>query len=551
MPLVEKNQSQQNSDSIFSKAATAALAIGAGAAALYRAGLMPKVARTFDRYYDFASSAKKAWLPKKDFGEVTITDVRKSFQDAKDFFRQLKNDYNSKPVRIDTNSNTSLFSVLQAKRTFETQSGRITEKVWRRDNLINEANKFLNTAYQTAPQSSREKWNKFIEKVSHNIDNLQHVHDSMKSIDFTFDEQNVAMQVLNVMKAKKLAQTQADKSALKKDTKNKVATAFDKFMEIDNLEKTFGTSRSGTKFIQKLLGDQAATVRDVLKKADENKVTINSMPVTKNGRPSSDDPIEVLRETYKKIKDKNENDAERFLDLYVDRQKLRKNTSGDIYSFNNARRLTYDILNTFSDTIPGTILKTRAFLYEAKAPAFQFIERGTLDPVFASRTGSQNHQVQDHYVRLMNNFYKLDANGIEQVYGLEDLNFVSGRNTATARLIRQMSGDADFAPQENKLLRYFDIGQDREIYGGGNFVDNFLNIFRKDANPNWRGNVFKRILKPTEEERFAFDTALVNKDISYTLDYLQKAERANKCNKFFKSKNFRQNSRIISHSARI
>lgn len=531
----------QKSDSILSKLAVPITALGTGLLAVHRLGWTPKIARAFDMLHDITVSSKN-WLPKKSFDNLTITDVKKSFDDVKDTYQSLKSDYESHPVRLNS-GNSSLIGVVQEYQLARTRANEISNRIWRRT-IADEGRKFVRDNFKDAAKTSFEKWDKFIERIVQNINNIQHIHDSIQHFDFNQLEQNVTLQILERMKSKVAEESDEAKRSLKSSIKNQVLNAFDAFLKVDNLEKVYGSKRvrnNESEFFQRLLNEQSITVRDLL---ESNDISTSNIVTSKQNRIERTDPIEILRKVHEDLKAKDIEQAERFLDIYVDKNRLKKSALGEIYSFSNADNVKEGLLDTLAGTLPGTILKLRSIQYARKAPVFQFIEAGTYDPVFAARTGSHTHEVMNNYIRINRNFYQLTSDGIEEVQGLDELRFISGKYGASARVMRQMMQDTDYAPSDNKFLRYFDLFQDREIYKGSNLIDRFLNIFSKENNPDWRGNVFRRFSTPTKDQRAEFDYALTTADIDYAMDYVSKANRVNN---FFERNTYQLSNNAIEY----
>jgi hypothetical protein len=515
-------------------AGEAAAAFGATAAFIRRTGNMPKIAKGMDMAKDFVSASGN-YLPKKAWNDVTFTDTKKMFRDAKSELAKIREDYRLHPVRIDPYSNTSLVGTIHEMNSVLAVPGRTSEAVWRQNTVTAAGRDFMAQNFANLPRTSQEKFNNFISAVSASLDDRRKIAAVRKMAKFDPGEGAISDLLLTHMK--QAAASDKAHEATKDITLQNMRSANKQFMKVDNLKKVFGYRKGPNEksldFVRKLTKEDDATVGDLLDPKNRDKVAHIPGYRAKKDQQVGESAIEILKNMYKNLKDKDAanhtNEAAEFLKVYVDKGRLKKTDGGELYSFNSPAHIRDKFLDFGAGTLPGQILKLRYFEYNHKAPVFQYIGLGSSDPLLAAAVGNngkaRSSEVGGNYLRIKNNIYHMNENGeANEVKGLEDFRYSSGKFGPGARVLRQIIGDTRYADGGNFITRKLDLFRDREENNGKAPGNGLLSVITKRDDEDWRGNVFKRFLSPTFEQKKAFQQGLIGSDISYSLDYLNKAE---------------------------
>ena len=319
-------------------------------------------------------------------------------------------------------------------------------------------------------------------------------------------------------------------------TEKQLKAAAKKGMQIDKLEKKFGKKNTFfSSLLQNATGkDRGATVRDLF----ENESAIDDPYLyamkaeEEGGKKKAEihtvmDDMRWARQYFRKTGGKKA--EKRFLNLMPDQLGLRMNAKDELYSISSLHNFEQGFLEFAAGTLPGKIMKLRDFQYLAKAPVVQFFSQGSVDPllarivnpdkekkieqengiVFTKRMTNKSERLKDSYIQVGDELYRgKDDGSIELVKDprVQNMRLTSGRFGSQLRLVRSMLGDTRYQESSNYLMHWFDIGQDRENFSGGLFRG-LRSIPSKYDDPSWRGNVFRRLLSPTDDELTAMSAA--------------------------------------------
>lgn len=523
----QQNNNRQNQESnqhLLAKAGIAVAAAGASTALFYRSGGGKYLAKTMDKSYKFLSETKNI-VARKRLEDITISDVRSMAKDSRAVLERVHRDFQDKPLEIRTTSNT-LFGYTRELESARAAHRTTSAYAYQQNNLVVPAEDHFINNFADTNKNRTNNFKSFIKEISRDVDSRRHEAITKKRFGFAGNDANQADELITLMRErKKNASEEAFDNTLTKALESAVEQSYD----INALEKKFGTSTP--KFLKGLwesvADDHAATVEDVLKNKHLFQKKSRRMP---NGiKQESFDYIEDLERMRKKFAEQGADVERRFLNVTPDVGGLRKNAKGELYSFTSASKLKDSAMDIAAGSLPGQIFKLRDIQYSSKAPAFQFLARGSFDPVLAAITnasGQKEGTLDSNYFRISDKLFRVDGEKALKV-DTPDMILRPGKYGASPRLLRQITRNGATEVSSNPYMNYFDVMQSREEPGG--IVSGIKSIATKFNDPNWRGNVFRRMTTPTEEERSHIVDALTSQsDINDAFYYLDDAKRVEK-----------------------
>lgn len=495
----------------------AVLGTVAGAALFYRSGGAKYLSGGLERTSRFLSHAHTEISARslEDWNTNEIKDVTRGLRRT---WNSIGDDVRERSIDIRTDDQRSIFNILGEITRLDRNPGEYVSEMYNREKLINPTLAHFQENLSNGNKAFENKMFSFLDGLATKINDDISVYDHIDISHFTDEEKLIADQVVTHMKG---LDTPSERHSFKEANERIVRQVADLAENLDNLEEVYGTTGSDSRR-DKILGDKAATIGDLL--ANRQKIR-ESRNYYKDGKELRyEDTIaslDRLREKYKGMGDEFE---QRFLNLTPDAGVLRKDENGNIHSFKAASKIVDGALDFLAGTLPGKILKLRDVQYGQKAPALQFIGKGETDPILAALTNrAEGSQTNDHFFRVLNKVYRTTDSGLEHVKEADNLTLISGNYGSQSKLLRQMMGHVDYKRANSIVARAFDINQD----GEDTYLKKGLSVVRKYSDDTWYGNIAKRLLSPTNEDRSNYAMNLLVGDRNYAVDYLSKMRKFN------------------------
>lgn len=164
--------------------------------------------------------------------------------------------------------------------------------------------------------------------------------------------------------------------------------------------------------------------------------------------------------------------------------------SGNVYSNADLRGLGYEVGDFVANSLPGKIMNVRGYMERNISKDMDFtIGSGTLSYGLENIVGGTSTGHLKHDVKYINGKAYVANDEGQLVYNHElttNYNIVSGRYGREANVMQAMAGNTLTKTQDNRLLRFFDFGQDKENQRQG-FAAIF-NKIRTQGNPDYIKN---------------------------------------------------------------
>ena len=496
----------------FSVRTAEVAAVGYASSVLsYRSGLSPAIQRGFNFSASFLKKMKKSSVWEKELGDWTIRDFRKFKRSAKQNWEKTWQDAANDKIKFRNDKESTLAGTLRKMRTArESGYSRYMKKGWENLTAAN-TSRYLHRRQKEWNLNENEllRFDNYI-RTAVSTNSEAELRRARKKLgldkDFLFEAyaQKIDEHIRSLNK-KKIRDKYAERF------KKLEADIHEKEMDIDAMEKTFGTKRNES-FGPKT--GRNATVRDILKRKD--KISASKYTV-KNKNQSFDaiDDLETALDYYRQ-KDAEEgivlgklskeeymqrSHEQRFLDLYADKRSLKKDHSGRIYDVSDAQDLIDGVLKEFAGTTLGKIVKGRDFATARDLPNVYYAAKGSTDPILAAMSNKKankgSHQLDSDMIYVMGKWYRADKDGlnlVEEMEGIETT-FASGKVGARKHLLRQIAGDVRYKDASG-LRKFFDIGMDRDEFSG-DILPNFN--FNRSENKDYIPNIIDELINPTRE----------------------------------------------------
>jgi hypothetical protein len=471
----------------------AALAIGAGAALLYKNGgsqvLSSGIKRASYALNETLNTASKTALKDMDADFVSdiVSGFKKAFSEADDK-ATLRNGPESilnavsRVYQMTKDKSGYLYKMYDdekilypLKLDFQQRFGNGDSELLRRaENVVDDFVKHIddvvsydNGSYQINPE--------FIEK---------HFGEGT----FSEEQQKTMLQELKAAMGRK----DVEAKQYVEENASLIDEFVSQFNNIDNLAKQYGIRGKETnsqKFFDSLLGDHSATVNDLL--ANRDNVSNTRLVGLKDNTIEAADALDMLARLVEQNAD--------YGNLFVDKASLRVNAKGNIYSFAETAGMKDKFLNEFAQTLPGKLLKTRDQIEIKKAPIFNYLGPGEADPILAAvAEGNNSTVVNNRYARILGKTFKiLDDNSLEHIQGLDNTYLISGEHGTMNRLLKSITGDIDRkAESKNKIAKWLDFGSNPEP----NKLKSSISRFTKFNDPRWARNLVGTFMNADENE---------------------------------------------------
>lgn len=248
-------------------------------------------------------------------------------------------------------------------------------------------------------------------------------------------------------------------------------------LNIDNLEKKYGTVRHGEKTNdERLLNSQIATLGDLLASKDKINDDARLYHVFANGKQQPIDIVDLIEQRLAKM---DQHEAERFKNLKVSHF-LRKNGS-DIYSFYDLQGYKDTLYSLASRTLPGKLLKISDFQQSQRADIVEFLGNGSIDMALAgieSDFKSNSFRVAKNYIKIFDKFYTRNKQGeFQHIEALDNYTLISGQNGSFYKEYRQLMGLAAERTihNDNKFKQYIDCNRGVDA----NIIEKAINLITK------------------------------------------------------------------------
>ena len=324
--------------------------------------------------------------------------------------------------------------------------------------------------------------------------------------------------------------------------------ALQELIDPDNLSRVFGSAADGkTKIKDVALGDSAVTIGDIL--SNEEKFLNNPIFYkTDKGENKVIESVRALKEIREELAKVSEEKAQAFEQVLFDPGVLRKDSSGEIYSFKAATDLGKSFLDDAAKSLPGKIGKLRDILETRKAPGLVYSPMGEVDAIRAAKVGSEAGPYnQSHHLYILGRFYEFSTEELKHLPELDDTYLISGRYGVMNRLHRRMIGDDNYRRAGNAAARALDVGQE----GQPTLWENVKSIFGKFEDPKWKGNIINDLLtQSSETAKFLSETKGLREDGIITTEMKQVAyqtvDKAKELNKFFSKNTYSLNLETIN-----
>lgn len=455
----------------LSDTAKAALGVGLGAAIFFNAGGVNKLSK-ISKYggrimKDFKTKEvrKEIYESMKelDFGKIDKT-LKRSLGKVDDSIRIGK-------------SKNSISTTFNAVKNMEINSRKTVGKIARAEMRNEAVNNVLNHIGGEIPD--RE-----VRAIKNLVDTVYSSSKNITKVDSAIDNARKHLSDSQIDKAVEIAKEYADntkrldKKMLKK-AKNLKEDVRKKLLDIDNLEKTYGSknldNRSRDMF-DKATQTKGVTVRDVLENEEIFNTEDNTFHISgkKSGQNVMFKDFDVIKEHYDFLKSKNRlKELDRFENLYVDYKSLRIDKDGQILSYKENIDSLNSLNEKLSGTIPGQILRLGDLNSIRNRNNFEVITKGSYDPILAkmtNKTETIKNTIDQSYIRIYEKMYEvLDDGSLEHIEKLDDTFRISGKRSTSSKMIKKIAGDEAYREQ-NKFFTSLDLN----VSGTTNVFDKLM-----------------------------------------------------------------------------
>ena len=545
-----------------------AAAGAAGVALAYRTGL----GSAFERGLTFSSrflNKASTQVSSKNMLDWTIDEYKQLGRGARDAFKTAKDEFNT--VHIDPDNERTLFGNIARMRALIDSGNKSTRnQIFRDESVINPTIKWFRGKESLARKIGGDELiqkfggenaalqvEDFIRRVASSPNDRSAIYSAQKDIGALENRHLKSMTDTIVRRVQRLDRDLKKREANARRNQVGLAEIRKIALNIENLERQYGTIRSKKNFIgqlvEKLKGkDRAVTNRDILKSRQKFKSI--QYQTSKKGQNITRDPIDDLEDIANFGRKRYGNEwYERFLDLIPDAE-MRISHGGKLYSSEGRQKFIDSLASAAANTLPGKILKMRDVEYSRLAPQFHHWTKGSMDPVLAALTNSPNNQgtskVDSDLFRIYDKYYRMNEKGkLTDLGDLGGTHLYSGRFGARQHLVRQMAGDIRYKESENYFLNKLDLFQDRDAFSGITPLKKIRSIFNKYDDPNYMENIINDLTDTSLEAKtnLIFNSNIENAE--YALSYLDRAKRFKK---FFESATIefdRDTSRALSEHA--
>ena len=468
----------------------------------------------------------------KAIEDWTIRDFRRLSSGMKNAFQEAKDSLGT--FYIDPHDNRTLFGTVSSIQSLMGDGSKaMSRQLFRQEKVINPTIDWYrqHNVSKRFDENTNKRIENFIRAIASAPRDKNELYSAQKALG-AYEDRNLRRTTdALIRKVQELDKDLVAKTKYRRRTNVGIRNIVDVALDIEKLEKEFGTIRKKPSAFEQLLRgekDRAVTIRDLLRHNGMAKGI--AYHTAKDGQDLRRDPIQELREIaeYGRTRFKENPDwYERFMDLTPDAAGLRIAGNGLIYSTEGRRQFTDSLLSAAANTLPGKILKMRDVSYSRVAPKVFRWAKGVSDPVLASLTNEEKNkkssQVDSTLIRVYDNYYRMSSRGVlEDLGDLGGTHLYSGKFGATQHLIKQMSGDIRYKQSDNAILRKLDLFQDRDEYSGKGPTKFIKSLVDKYDDPNYIGNIIDDLSSDTMSQAI-IDAEKLGR-VDFALDYVNRAK---------------------------
>ena len=495
-----KQESQRTLLDDIESAGEAALAAGAGAAVLYRAGGKNVLSNGINKFSRFLSNTTREFAGKELGKDYTVgSAINRMFMDKNSIWNTAAEELHNEKLSIRMDDPNSLFGFLRSMEQAQENSQRVARNMFRGEVATKVADEF--TAKIKDPVMAA-KTHGFILKMNGNY--MQSHASKIAGSVFTPEELK-GLDVAGILKRTKELSTDNNRfeeihAGVKKAMPNVMRDA------IKDAGKIFGSANNKTMAqVAKnaALGDQGVTVEDFIKHADQFKSEFKKHGDKNN--VAVDNAVNMLKRMQSKL---SGDELQKLNNVYVD-STLRIDSNGKIRSFAGVAKAGNKFNDWMAGTLPGTLFKFRDIQQINKAPEFAIFNKGMANPILARVADKAEDSIlRNNYMYAAGKVYRINDDGSTQwVKELDNIRLSSGRYGTMANMHKSMFGDKAMRTSQNDFKKYFDIGLD----GKTTWLEDQINTVRKFSDSSWRGNVVSNTLNDIERNAVKTDeTAYVD-----------------------------------------
>ena len=482
------NQNDERFDNIQT-VAKAALALGAGAAFLYRSGgrnVLSKGLRKTNHAFNEAINS---------LSNQTLKDINGNgkavFKKALTTFKDEYKNYNDKlSLRLD--SPNSALNILQHVQSLRNNETVILRDMYMKEQFIPTLKKQLQDNFQNV---EARRINNIVDNITSRMttslerigdtEDLYRLSDSFRNNDLKDFNESQKDLIESIMQERFLKKKEESLEFIR-NTQERIYHIEEKLTDYDSMLERFGNKdnrSSRQQFIDEFLGDQQATFNDLIRYSNENPDEISKLDFATT---ANQDPQQII----KNMRDMVARD-ERYGELYIDAS-LRKDKDGNLYSLAEAVNFEQELENKLLHTFPGKLLKPlENRVYGRNVDNIIYLPTGSVDYQLPKLLEDRQSTIlQNSYMYINQKGYRFIGNDLESVAEFDQLKVTSGRYGSTTRLMKFITGDVDTKEVNSPILKALDLGSSPKR----NSIDNFLSRFTKHVDPDYEPNIIENYL---------------------------------------------------------
>ncbi|MCY7866114.1 hypothetical protein P8918_13515 [Bacillus spizizenii] len=554
-----REDAQKSSLDHMASLGKAALTVGVGAALFYRGGGKNILSRGASISEKFLTEAKNE-IGSRNLSELKTTDVKSIYNSLigspDNALKRARESAINGTMRLRVDDSRNGIGMIQENylRLLREQDSMIRQKYESAQVKYPAAQKFVKEFAPNEPKLGRQI-ERFIFDAANHLDDpstlrrITQGHNLDKNL--TKDQLDRMLDFMS-----KRMRDEEGFTKFQQDHQKVIDEALSVALDPDEMARMVGSKDSKTakqKFMDKVLGDQAATYDDLLANADKfegNFVIDRVIDKQGKGRDVVKEATNFVAEIRNKIREtKGEEAASKFGRLYVDPNVLRIDKDGNFYNFTQGASAVDDFLESFSHTLPGKIFKTRDIGQRAKGPSFNFTPAsGSLaDPMLArlaNKHDNNSFNPDTNYLRMMDKVYEFSVDGLRHEKALDDTYLISRYGTRP-RLLNQIAGNVDYRESNNKVFRALDVFQE----GNPTVLDDIKSKINKFKDPNWSGNVIDSFLNESRNMKqavFSYKSERDNLSEEAIEDIHKIIDKTKNLNHFFSKNTYELSSEAVN-----
>lgn len=479
-----------------STVAKAALALGAGAAFLYRGGgnelLSSGLRKTSYALNNVANSISGKTL--KDINGQGKTFFKEALKTFKESFRE----YNGEIIDLRLDNPHSALNALQLNYSLRQNANKVLADMYMKESFIPGLKKELQDSFE---DTSSKKINNIVDKITSHMSealekaevagheglddyHLTNIFRQNELSDFNKEQQDLMDEIIN----RRFLNKKEELQRFQMENEERIFRMQEILTDYEALANNFGVAgkeNSSQLFINNLLGDRQATFNDVLRYANEHEENIRKLDFI---GVANQDPQDVLKAMRDLVAQDSRNG-----DLFVD-PSLRITNNGKLISFAEAANMEERFEEKFLHTIFGKLSKPlENRVYKNNADNLIYLAAGSTDYQLPKLLeGNVSTVLQNSYVYINKQGYKIDGTQFIRMNEFDNLIPVSGRYGATTRLMKNITGDIDVLNiNRNYLYDKLDMGASPKM-GPLMKTSTWLQKF---ADPSYGPNLLSNYLK--------------------------------------------------------